>query len=56
MPMLAAYQNFVFDFFWILSSVGFVPVSDVLAIFVSDWRYKLLSKFWFVTEKKTSFG
>ncbi len=36
MLMLAAYQN-LFCFFLILSCVGFVPVSDVLAIFVSDW-------------------
>ncbi len=28
----------VFCFFWISSYVGFVPISDVLAIFVSDRR------------------
>ena len=40
MPILAAYRNFFFFFFFffISSYVGFVPVSDVLAIFVSDWR------------------
>ena len=37
MPMLAAYQNF-FSLFLISTYVGFVPVSDVLAIFVSDRR------------------
>jgi len=37
MPILAAYRNFFF-FFLISSHVGFVPVSDVLAIFVSDRR------------------
>jgi hypothetical protein len=37
MPMLAAYQNFCFCFLF-LTYVRFVPVSDVLAIFVSDWR------------------
>ena len=37
MPILAAYRNF-FSFFLISSYVGFVPVSDVLAIFVSDRR------------------
>jgi hypothetical protein len=32
--------------------VGFVPESNVLAIFVSDWRCEFLLKFLFVTEKK----
>jgi hypothetical protein len=36
MMMLAAYQNFFFRFFWFSLYVGFVPGSDVLAIFVSD--------------------
>ena len=42
--------------FFILTYVGFVPVSDVLAIFVSDRQCEFPSKFWFVIEKKTSFG
>jgi hypothetical protein len=46
--------------FFISTYVGFVPVSDVLAIFVSDRRCEFSSKFWFVIRKKkfwwTSFG
>jgi hypothetical protein len=53
MPMLAAYPNF-FPFF--SSYVGFVPVSNLLAIFVSDGGCEFLSMFCFMTEKKTSFG
>ncbi len=48
----AAYQNF-FSFFFISSYVGYVPVSDVLAIFVSDRRCEFPSKFSFVIKKKT---
>ncbi len=40
MPMLAAYQFYFFSF-----HVGFVPVSDVLAIFVSNWQCENVSKF-----------
>jgi hypothetical protein len=47
MPMLAAYRNF-FPFFFISTYVGFVPASDVLAIFVSDRRCEFSLKFWFV--------
>ena len=41
--------------FFISTYVSFVPVSDVLAIFVSDRRCEFSSKFWFVIRKK-SFG
>jgi hypothetical protein len=41
-----------FSFFLVSSYVGFVPVSDVLAIFVSDRRCEFSSKFWFVIQKK----
>ena len=51
MPMLAAYRNF-FSLFFISTYVGFVPASDVLAIFVSDRRCEFSSKFWFVIRKK----
>ena len=56
MPILAAYRNFFsffFVFFLISSYVDFVPVSDVLAIFVSDRRCEFWLQFGFVTEKKT---
>jgi hypothetical protein len=38
--------------FFISTYVSFVPVSDVLAIFVSDRRCEFSSKFWFVIRKK----
>ena len=50
MPMLTAYRNFFL--FFISTYVGFVPVSDVLANFVSDRRCEFSSKFWFMIEKK----
>jgi len=55
MPMFTAYRNF-FLFLFFSMYVGFVPVSDVLAIFISDWRCEFWQKLWFMTEKKTSFG
>jgi hypothetical protein len=39
-----------FSLFFISTYVGFVPVSDVLAIFVSDRRCEFSSKFWFVIQ------
>jgi len=60
MPMLAAYQNFLchvtmydyldgilqtFDAAFFSLYVRFVPVSDVLAIFVSDWRCEFSPNF-----------
>ena len=56
MPMLAAYQNFFVFFFFDSSYVSFVPVSDVLAIFVSDRQCEFPSNFSFVIKKKTCFG
>jgi hypothetical protein len=37
MPILTAYRTF-YLFYLISTYVGFVPVSNVLAIFVSDWQ------------------
>jgi hypothetical protein len=46
--------------FFISTYVGFVPVCNVLAIFVSDRRCEFSSKFWLVIQNKmfwwTSFG
>jgi hypothetical protein len=42
--------------FSLLLYVVFVPVSNLLAIFVPNWQCKFSSKFWFVIEKKTMFG
>ena len=42
----------LFSLFFISTYVGFVPASDVLAIFVFDRRCEFSSKFWFVIRKK----
>ncbi len=52
-PVLSAYKNLVLCFFF-SSYVGFVQISDLLAILVSNWQGEFLSTFLFVAEKKTN--
>ncbi len=49
--VLPAYENF-FPGFLFASYVDFVPSSNHLGIFASDWQCKFLLMFLFVTEKK----
>ena len=44
-----------FDFFVVLSYVGYVPASDDLCICCFIWRSEFSSKFLFVTEEKSTF-
>jgi hypothetical protein len=55
MPMLPAHKNLVWSFS-IYLYVGFIPVGNLLDIFVSVWQNEFLLMFLFVTDTKLKFG